>query len=262
MAVRGFSGNSPVMRASRVFSLSRSSVTSLCWLLLAINGTALSLAAIGIWQADEVGLLQASPTAFRYGLFVTALVAIPLSIVLIEKLRDVETLEHEIGTLDPVDQLTGVLGKGVFERVLDDELVRIARLGRISALVRIEIDHHSSLVQRFGEASGQAVLTEVAQVTHRLLRGPFDKVGRWSDSSLVVLLHNVLIAEAETVCDRLGSEIGEQVFEFDREAVYVTASFGIAGFGPNDTPDDIFDRADQGARKAMRYGGNKRCNMG
>ena len=230
-------------------------------LFLAINVTALSIAAIAAHQSFRTGLIDMSATSILLSLLVlTACVAIPVGGLAAQHKIDIETLKLSFLELDPIDQLTGLLDRRFFERVLQDELQRMERTGRPSAIALFEVDELAALKEYYGRSFQAATLKQVSIAAHDHLRGPFDKVSRWSDDRFIVLMHNVSIAQAEQVCDRLREAISENPVAHKGTSKEITVSVGVSAFPPHSEIEGILDRAESGLALAQKYGGNRVLN--
>jgi len=230
------------------------------FLFLAINVTAFSIAAIAAHQAPGVGLIG-DASSLRLLLFVlTACIAVPVGGLAAQHKIDIEKLKLSFLELEPVDQLTGLLDRRFFERVLRDELLRMDRTGRPSAIALFEIDELAVLKERYGRSFQTATLRQVSIIAHGQLRGPFDKVSRWADDRFIVLMNNVSIAQAEHVCERLREEIASSSVSHKGQSTDITVSFGVSSFPPHSDIEGVLDRAESGLTMAQKYGGDRVLN--
>ena len=79
---------------------------------------------------------------------------------------------------------------------------------------------------------------------------------RWCGEEFVVLLSNVDMEKALSVCDRLRSSIEDHVVIVDGQPVSVTASFGLAMLPPNSDFDDMLEQADGALYESKAKGRN------
>jgi len=236
-------------------------LADLCWLVFAINATAVSIIGIALWQTDIWGFTSIGYTGWKTFLFNTMVIALPLSVLAAEHITSVRSLTSEIEALDPVDATTGVLTRRVFECVLEDETRRLAQTGQTSAIATIHLDHYDWFQDRFGHAVADAALHRVAEISHRQLRSPFDKIARWSDTELIILLDTVVARQAEEVFEGLNDAVAEAGFDYQGEWYGITLSFGMAMFGPGRAASSAVDRAEEAVGKARQYGGNRLFTM-
>lgn len=229
-------------------------------LFLLINVTALSLVMIVLWQALKFDLLQASSQVIGIAVLMTMFVAVPIAGLAAQHKIDIEKLKIALLELGPIDQLTGLLDRRFFKRVLEDELVRMETTSRPSAIALFEVDEFEAMKERYGKKFGNAVLRQVAIVAHAQMRGPFDKMSRWTNDRFIVMMHDVSIAEAENICDRLRKSVASKLIDYKGYSTRVTLSFGVSSFPPKSDIDDVLARATSGIEISQKYGGNKVIN--
>jgi diguanylate cyclase len=63
--------------------------------------------------------------------------------------------------------------------------------------------------------------------------------------------------EAEIVAEKLRKKIESSPFNFKKEPVQITISFGISQFSAGETIEDVFARADKALYKAKENGRNQ-----
>lgn len=229
-------------------------------LFAAINLTALSLVAILFGISVQLGWLALPPASLFFVLGLTVFAALPISAMAAQHKLDIERVTESFRNLDPIDQLTGLLDRRFFEMVIEDEIDRMTRTGRPSAVALFEVDQFDTIKERYGRGFGNAVLRQVSVVAHAQLRGPFDKVSRWTDDRFIVLMNDVSIAQAEHICDRLRDGLAGQTIHHKGHTASVTVSFGVSAFPPGTEVDEPLEQAAAGVDKAQRYGGNKVFN--
>ena len=110
------------------------------------------------------------------------------------------------------------------------ELARIASLeGRIAdlSLVLLDVDNFKQVNDRHGHASGDAVLTAVAEVLKVALCGG-TSLARWGGEEFAVLLPNVEREQAIDLAERLRQAVEELPLD---QLPSVTISAGVASLG-------------------------------
>jgi diguanylate cyclase len=63
--------------------------------------------------------------------------------------------------------------------------------------------------------------------------------------------------EAKFVADKLRKKIEESPFNFKKEPVQITISFGISEFSQGESLEEVFQRADKALYKAKENGRNQ-----
>ena len=154
------------------------------------------------------------------------------------------------------DPLTGAFNRLAYEEHLQAEYQRWRRFGNPLALLIWDIDHFKDINDRHGHAAGDAVLRGVAEQLAGRVRVT-DFVARYGGEEFVMLLPGADCAAALDVADKLRLRVAESVFGVDGAKIAVTISCGLACFAPGDSPQSVFDRADQALYRAKNAGRNR-----
>jgi diguanylate cyclase len=64
-------------------------------------------------------------------------------------------------------------------------------------------------------------------------------------------------SEAKIVAEKMRRKIEESPFNFKKEPVQITVSFGISEFAEGESADDVFSRADRALYEAKNKGRNQ-----
>jgi diguanylate cyclase (GGDEF)-like protein len=149
------------------------------------------------------------------------------------------------------DHLTDVLNRRGFARELERSLAYARRYGTPAALVYVDLDGFKPINDRYGHATGDVVLRQVAAVLAASVRGS-DLVARLGGDEFAVLLWNISPTHARTKADAMESRIECATIAPDRPGI--GASAGITMLEAADLPEDVLGRADAAmyARKAER----------
>lgn len=244
--------------------IKRASASSAKWqglqMFLVVTLLAICLVMIGIHKAIEFGLIGASIDTTLSAFAITFCVSISVGVLAWQHDVDMKALRDRLENAGPVDQITGVLDRHIFEMILRDEHGRMARTGRPSAIAMFEIDHLGDLAERYGEGFCNAAFRQVAQLVNAQLRGPFDKISRWEGSIFIMLLNDVSISQAEQICERLRMTFGEELIYHKGHSAYIAVSFGVSSFSPGAETETVLNHAQAGLEKSQRFGGNKVCS--
>jgi len=156
-----------------------------------------------------------------------------------------------------VDGLTGLANRRRSESALDEEIVRASRLGSDLTLAILDIDHFKEVNDRYGHAAGDSVLKELALVLTRSLR-EIDTAGRWGGEEFALILPGTDTAGGARLCERIRQTLADRRIPVEGgAAVSVTASFGVAGFGPTGSRERLLAAADEALYRAKRGGRNR-----
>ena len=100
------------------------------------------------------------------------------------------------------DQLTGLLNRREFDRIMAEEAERSRRFGHPLALVMVDIDHFKAVNDTHGHLAGDAVLREVAKTLTAQLR-TVDRVARIGGEEFALVLVQTGRSAATEVAQRV-----------------------------------------------------------
>jgi two-component system, cell cycle response regulator len=138
-----------------------------------------------------------------------------------------ETLDvlHELATHD---QLTGLLNRREFDRLLTEEVDRTRRFGRPFALVLGDIDHFKAVNDLHGHQAGDVVLREVADRLTGELRS-VDRLARFGGEEMAMILMETDRATALETARRAGAALERVPIAVSGGThLRTTMSFGVA----------------------------------
>lgn len=164
--------------------------------------------------------------------FTAALLAVAISLLLLAGMiglrllfRDLEKQRDQLQVLATTDPLTGLFNRREFFARADNEIQRSQRSREPLALFMLDLDLFKRINDRFGHASGDAVLTAVASALQGCLRR-IDIVGRIGGEEFAILLPNTGSEAARIAAERLRQAVAElRVGDAD---IAITTSLGIA----------------------------------
>jgi len=186
------------------------------------------------------------------------LVAYPIAIGLTtyRLARRVRTQNQTLAALSSIDGLSGLLNRSHWEAVVSAEFQRCRRIGHLSSVVMIDIDHFKSINDRCGHPVGDAVIRSVASILRGALR-LHDVPGRYGGEEFGVVLPGTGIEGAEELAERIRKRIESTALE-TAKGVHATASLGVAVFEPRDADHvDWIARADRALYLAKESGRNR-----
>lgn len=172
-----------------------------------------------------------------------------------ESQKTKELLEEERyrATHDP---LTGLPNREAYNERAFQELQRFKRYCRPLTMAICDIDHFKKINDTYGHTAGDKVLKLMAKLISTRLR-KVDFVGRYGGEEFVILMPETTVQQGLTVLDKMRSVVGKTPFKFKGAPVVITMSFGLASFGPEDSIESVFDRADKALYKAKDQGRNQ-----
>lgn len=162
------------------------------------------------------------------------------------------------------DPLTGIYNRRIFTSLCEKELSRSSRTGEPFSLIVFDLDHFKKINDRYGHATGDAVLCAVVEKLRNSVRN-IDTVGRWGGEEFVGLLPGADSHVALLVAQRLRRNVEALTIEnlqakhiLVGDEIGITISIGVATYrGPGDSIDDLIHRCDTAMYQAKAEGRNR-----
>jgi diguanylate cyclase (GGDEF)-like protein len=186
--------------------------------------------------------------------------------ILYDKLRkDKESLEQanaKILYLSQRDALTGCFNRGYMNAQLPREIRRALRYRRALSLALCDLDHFKTINDSHGHQCGDLVLKEFVESLNELIRADSDWLARYGGEEFLLVLPETTLENAERLAERLRAHIAGKSFEWQGEALRITASFGVVGFSAGQLPkslqaEALLNRADEYLYRAKKKGRNR-----
>ncbi len=160
-----------------------------------------------------------------------------------------------------LDALTSLNNRRQFETRLKQEVAAAKRQQKPLCGMMIDIDFFKRVNDTYGHAAGDEVLKQTAAAIKELLRES-DIPSRYGGEEFAILLPFTHLDEAKVVGERLRKAvestpvtIGED--DAHKKNINVTISMGIAEFNPEETGEELFERADKALYQAKESGRNR-----
>jgi len=153
------------------------------------------------------------------------------------------------------DNLTGLLNRRSFDKMISDEWKRRQRYKRPLSLIMIDIDHFKKVNDRYGHQRGDSVLKTVAGIILDNVRSS-DYACRYGGEEIAVILPETSLRRALVTAEKLRTLVEKQVREI--ENIPVTISLGVGTYLRNmKRPDDLIAAADRALYRAKKEGRNR-----
>ncbi len=156
------------------------------------------------------------------------------------------------------DQLTSLLNRREFERILGEEKDRALRFAKSFALILIDIDHFKRVNDTHGHPVGDEVLRKIARRLESGVRS-VDRVARIGGEEFAIVMMEATQAAALEIMRRVCASIERTpVHVAENLDLPITVSMGIAIF-PHDTANgtDLVAAADKALYAAKSAGRNR-----
>jgi diguanylate cyclase (GGDEF)-like protein/PAS domain S-box-containing protein len=155
------------------------------------------------------------------------------------------------------DTLTGLHTRAEFQRRLRNVFEKAAHLGRMAALIAIDLDRFKQVNDTAGHAGGDAVLCKVAQVLRGAVRAA-DTVARLGGDEFAIILDECPAERALATGQRIAAALNPLHVMLDERSHSVGASLGIALWSREHASErDWLIAADKACYAAKSGGGNK-----
>lgn len=142
------------------------------------------------------------------------------------------------------DSLTGLLKHSVIKQEIEKEHDRCFRMGHVSTVAMIDLDHFKQINDRYGHRTGDHVIKALANFLRHRLRST-DVIGRYGGEEFVVILPechgHVAVDVLAKVCDGFAGIR----FVTDEGETSVTLSAGVAELNAFKTADGALRAADE-----------------
>lgn len=184
--------------------------------------------------------------------------------------RVIRRRENELRLMVIRDQMTGLYNRGYFFKMLNSEIQRSLRYGRVFSILVLDIDNFKRYNDSYGHLEGDELLKKVAQVFRSNARrsetpNPYDidipcRYG--GEEFAIILPETPAIGGDEEHQMTNGLAFAERirldVESLDFSGHRTTISIGLASFPEDgDTPDALVKAADDALYQAKKKGKNR-----
>lgn len=167
-----------------------------------------------------------------------------------------EVLMNKLREAAVTDTLTGASSRPVLAAAVDEFCHNRAEF----SLLVIDIDFFKDINDSAGHPAGDEALRTVSAVL-RAKCGEHDIAARWGGDEFAVLLAGVPHDKALEWADRIRQEISQHVVVAGDTSLSLTLSIGVATAPEDgDSPETLFNAADQAMYFAKRAGRNAACD--
>lgn len=155
------------------------------------------------------------------------------------------------------DPLTGLYNRRQILDMLNMELDQCGRFGHGLSIMLMDLDHFKAVNDRFGHATGDQVLSVMAQRMAFGLR-KVDQLGRIGGEEFLAYCPQTDLEGARALADRLREQVMQDPIPSLPPNDRMTLSIGIAHWdGPEDSPERLLSRADVALYRAKAEGRNR-----
>jgi diguanylate cyclase (GGDEF)-like protein len=226
----------------------------------AVLASLLSLAILFLTREPAVLYMISIPTA----LFGANLIGLICSIRIYtyrrqqyRAIHETQQLNEQLTRLAETDPLTGINNRRKFIALGTEELVRFQRYGHTFSLAILDVDFFKQVNDRYGHATGDAVLRGVVRCALAEIRTT-DSFGRLGGEEFGLLMPETSLEAAAVVMERIRQRVQTTPLTMEAATIAVTFSAGVIEIYTGDHSfDDGLRRADQLLYQAKQHGRNR-----
>lgn len=163
--------------------------------------------------------------------------------------------EQELRILAGVDPLTGLGNRAALDTHASIEVSRSQRYGDPLSVVMVDLDHFKDVNDSHGHMAGDVVLGATALALGGGLRSA-DRAFRIGGEEYLLLLPNTHVDVALAIAERLRAQLEQLPIPIAASVLRVTASFGVAELGVEETWPSLLERTDRALYAAKAAGRN------
>ena len=213
---------------------------------------ALPLVALSAWLAAGDGAALAATAAASFATLVAAWIGADRYVL--KPMRAVtEALTQEAMT----DPLTELYNRRYFDDALARGIASAQRRRAPLAVVILDLDRFKKVNDTLGHDAGDAVLKALARLLERGIRTS-DIAARYGGEEFALLLPDTPVSGAAERAEVLRRDLEAHEVAYGAERIRVTASFGVAQYGPRTSdPASLMKAADEAMYAAKGAGRNR-----
>lgn len=141
------------------------------------------------------------------------------------------------------DEVTGLLNRRGLGDALDRALARARRYGETGSLLMLDLPRYEAIAEERGAAAGDYVLAAIGNILQRQFR-EVDYIARLEGGRFAALLLHITDEDARRRAVMLKDHLGAVTVPWDGEDIAIHVRTGIVPYAPNDTAEDILERAE------------------
>ncbi len=157
------------------------------------------------------------------------------------------------------DTLTGLPNRRMFDEALGRRLKQLSRYGWSFGLLIVDIDHFKRINDEHGHSLGDAALVGVAATLTGAVRAD-DLLARWGGEEFVVLVEAADEPKLHEAAERMRVLVERSEVRYEDLRLPIRVSVGGSLARRDDTPETLFERADE-AMYAAKGGGRNRTEV-
>jgi len=166
----------------------------------------------------------------------------------------------DLNTTAYTDQLTNIPNRRAFDEAIERLRDDFQSNAEVFSLLFMDIDHFKKFNDTHGHAVGDKVLTFIATILKKGIKGS-DMVARYGGEEFVVLLpqtnYQGSVIVAQQLCDKVAKKTLIMGGENKTSLGNISISIGVAVVSASDTVASMIERADKALYQAKEEGRNR-----
>ncbi len=156
------------------------------------------------------------------------------------------------------DPLTGLVNRGVMDRILKRECDRAKRYSTDLSLIFFDLDNFKNINDTYGHDIGDQALIITANIFDNLRRGS-DIISRYAGDEFVAILPSTKLKQAEEFVLRTKYEFSKKSVRADGKSFHIHTSHGVASFFEDNckSSSELLKHADKKLYQAKQNKNNK-----
>lgn len=167
--------------------------------------------------------------------------------------KELDEKNQALEILSVTDRLTGLANRRKLEAMLQSEILRARRYGKIFSVIMLDVDRFKSVNDTFGHPAGDAVLEQLSEILRTNARET-DIVGRWGGEEFLIVCPETNLMVVTALAERYRTEL--ELHDFGSVGK-VTSSFGVTAWREGDDMHRLIQRADEALYLAKDFGRNR-----
>ncbi|MBN1612720.1 MAG: sensor domain-containing diguanylate cyclase [Polyangiaceae bacterium] len=178
------------------------------------------------------------------------------SVIVLDDVTEHRALVERLDRLARTDCLTETNNRRRFRELAQQETLRAWRYSRNLSVLAIDVDHFKEVNDRYGHATGDELLVELAHTMSATLRVS-DTLARMGGEEFAILLPETDNESAVAAAGRVLARVGQLIVHTLNGPLCATVSIGVATLTARDRSlDDLLNRADTAMYRAKALGRN------
>lgn len=174
-----------------------------------------------------------------------------------------ERANQALDRLAHIDGLTHVANRRRFDKVLENEWLRMYREKKPLSLILADVDYFKQYNDKYGHQEGDDCLVRVAAELTSVIHRPGDLVARYGGEEFVIVLPDTDEAGCLKIAKTMNEKVEGMKIEHADSSVsaYVTISLGVSTITPETTDNwsNFIGMADRAMYRAKNEGRNRVC---